>query len=97
VKAELWHGAQKYGRRERRLMALDTLFRPFDYLPFDDAAAQCYATIRHELEEKSMMIGPNDLKIASICLTHRLTLAASNTREFSRVAGLQVEDWTRIE
>ena len=40
VKAELWHGAQKYGNRERRLRALDLLFAPFASLPFDDVAAQ---------------------------------------------------------
>jgi tRNA(fMet)-specific endonuclease VapC len=40
VKAELWHGAEKYGNRERRLRALDMLFTPFTSLPFDDAAAR---------------------------------------------------------
>ena len=29
VKAELWHGAEKYGNRERRRLALDMLFAPF--------------------------------------------------------------------
>ncbi len=44
VKAELWHGAQKYGNPERRLRALDLLFAPFVSLPFDDEAARHYAT-----------------------------------------------------
>ena len=38
VKAELWHGAHKYERRERRLTALRNLFQPFISLPFDDLA-----------------------------------------------------------
>lgn len=46
VKAELWHGALKYERRERRLTALRNLFQPFVSLPFDDATAHHYATIR---------------------------------------------------
>jgi tRNA(fMet)-specific endonuclease VapC len=50
VKAELWHGAEKYGNRERRLRALDLLFAPFASLPFDDAAARQYAELRHHLE-----------------------------------------------
>jgi len=41
------------------------------------------------------MIGPNDLKIAAICLVHGLTLVSSNTNEFGRVAGLVVEDWAK--
>ena len=95
VKAELWHGANKYERRERRLAALTNIFQHFTSLPFDDAAASHYATIRHDLEARSLVIGPNDLKIAAICLAHGLTLVSSNTNEFSRVIGLRVEDWLK--
>ena len=95
VKAELWHGAHKYERRERRLIALQNMFQPFVSLPFDDEAARHYGTIRHDLETRSQVIGPNDLKIAAICLTHALTLVSSNTNEFSRVTGLRVEDWLK--
>jgi tRNA(fMet)-specific endonuclease VapC len=94
VKAELWHGAEKYGNRERRLRALDLLFAPFVSLPFDDEAARHYADIRHQLELKGAIIGPNDLKIAAIARAHGLTLVSAG-HEFSRVPGLQVEDWTR--
>ena len=95
VKAELWHGANKYERRERRLAALERMFAPFVSLPFDDAAARRYGDIRHDLETRSQVIGPNDLKIAAICLEHGLTLVSSNTGEFGRVAGLKVEDWAK--
>ena len=95
VKAELWHGAHKYERRERRLIALQNMFQPFVSLPFDDEAARHYGVIRHDLETRSQVIGPNDLKIAAICLTHGLTLVTSNTTEFSRVTGLKLEDWAR--
>jgi tRNA(fMet)-specific endonuclease VapC len=93
VKAELWHGALKYECRERRLLALQNIFQPFVSLPFDDAAARRYATVRLELEAQAQVIGPNDLMIAAICLTHGLTLVTGNIKEFGRVAGLQVENW----
>jgi tRNA(fMet)-specific endonuclease VapC len=95
VKAELWHNAHKYERRERRLIALQNMFRSFASLPFDDAAAWHYATVRHELETQAQVIGPNDLKIAAICLARGLTLVSSDKTEFGRVAGLKVEDWTK--
>lgn len=95
VKAELWHGANKYERRERRLAALERMFAPFVSLPFDDAAARRYGDIRHDLGTRSQVIGPNDLKIAAICPEHGLTLVSSNTGEFGRVAGLKVEDWAK--
>ena len=94
VKAELWHGAHKYGRTDRRLAALEELFAAFVSLPFDDAAAWHYADIRHEFEVAGCVIGPNDLKIAAICRAHGLTLVTSNTAEFSRVPNLQVADWS---
>lgn len=92
VKAELWHGAEKHGNRERRLRALEMLFAPFASLPFDDAAARHYADIRHQLELQGRVIGPNDLKIAAIARAHGLTLISAN-KEFSRVPGLNVEEW----
>ena len=93
VKAELWHGAEKYGNRERRLLALNTLFAPFTSLPFDDAAARHYGEMRHQLELKGAVIGPNDLKIAAIARSHGLTLISADP-EFARVPGLRLEDWT---
>lgn len=95
VKAELWHGAHKYGRPERRLQALSNMFQPFVSLPFDDDAARKYADIRHHLETQGQIIGPNDLKIAAICQAHGLTLVSSNTPEFGRIPALRVEDWTK--
>ncbi len=96
VKAELWHGAEKFGDREARLARLAEVFVRYASLPFDDAAARHYATIRHELETRGQVIGPNDLKIAAICLAHGLTLVTSNTDEFGRVTGLKLEDWTKV-
>ncbi len=66
---------------------------PFRWLPFDDAAAHRYAEIRDPLETRGQVSGPNDLFIAAIALTHGLTLVP-NHREFSRVPGLNIEDWT---
>jgi len=89
----LWHGAEKYGNRERRQRALDMLFEPFASLPFDDAAARHYADIRHHLEIQGRVLGPNNLKIAATARTHGLTLVSAD-HEFSRVPGLNLADWT---
>jgi tRNA(fMet)-specific endonuclease VapC len=94
VKAELWHGAEKYGNREQRRRALDMLFAPFASLPFDDAAARQYVEIRHHLEVQGRVVGPNDPKIAAISRTRGLTFV-SGDEEFTRLPGLSVEDWTQ--
>ncbi len=95
VKAELWHGAYKYGNREVRLARLQELFARHRSLPFDDEAAWHYAEIRHDLETSGQVIGPNDLKIAAICRANQVPLVTANTNEFERVPGLVVEDWTK--
>ena len=94
VKAELWHGAHKYANRENRSARLEELFARHRSLPFDDDAAWHYAEIRHHLETKGQVIGPNDLKIAAICRSHQVRLVTANCKEFQRVPGLVVEDWS---
>jgi tRNA(fMet)-specific endonuclease VapC len=79
--------------RSREARVTRTL-RPFLSLPFDDPAAREYAQIRDQLEREGQIIGPYDLQIAAIALSRRLTLVSSN-REFSRVQGLRIEDWSK--
>ena len=93
VRAELLHGAMKYGVPERRLAMVRETLAPYRSLPFDDAAAEHYAAIRHELEEKGERIGPHDLLIAAICRAHGCALVTANVAEFRRVAGLRLENW----
>ncbi len=94
VKGELWHGAHKYENPDRRRAVVDFWLAPYQSLPFDDAAAHHYADIRHHLESRGEVIGPNDLKIAAICLAHDVTPVSANVGEFRRVPGLRVEDWS---
>jgi tRNA(fMet)-specific endonuclease VapC len=93
VRAELLHGAEKFGNRDRRVATVVQTLAPFRSLPFDDDAAAVYAHIRHTLETAGATIGPYDLQIAAIALLHGLTLVSDNTTEFSRVSGLQIENW----
>jgi tRNA(fMet)-specific endonuclease VapC len=93
VRAELLHGAEKYGNRSRRVALVKRTLAPFRSVAFDDADAEVYAGIRHDLEMSGVVIGPYDLQIAAICVRHGLTLVTSNIGEFTRVPGLSVEDW----
>jgi tRNA(fMet)-specific endonuclease VapC len=93
VRAELLHGAEKYGDRSRRVATVNATLAPFASVPFDDDDAVAYARIRHELETGGQVIGPYDLQIAAICIRHGFVLVTSNVGEFSRVSGLVIEDW----
>ena len=93
VKAELYFGAFKSTQRDKNLALLDELSNGFLSLPFDGHAARHFGRIRADLAKSGNPIGPYDLQIAAIALAHSLTLVTHNTREFSRVSGLNLEDW----
>ncbi|MGK5093560.1 type II toxin-antitoxin system VapC family toxin [Deltaproteobacteria bacterium TL4] len=93
VKSELYYGAYKSSRRDENLSLIQKLSEKFQSFSFDDEASDYCGRIRAELSKKGSPIGPNDLLIAAIALKNNLTLVTHNTREFSRVEDLQLEDW----
>lgn len=93
VAAELRFGACRSARRTENEARVEAFLAQFDVVAFDDRASQHYAEIRAGLEGQGLPIGPNDLVIAAIVQAIGGTLVTHNTREFSRVVGLMVEDW----
>jgi tRNA(fMet)-specific endonuclease VapC len=93
VAYELEYGTLKVaGPRRRRI--LSGMLGSLEEVPFDREAAREAARIRLELERRGIGIGPLDLLIAGTALSRGATLATNNTREFSRIKGLRLEDWT---
>jgi tRNA(fMet)-specific endonuclease VapC len=90
--AELRFGAAKSGS-PRLLSRVETLLQTLDVLPFDVPADAEYASVRVELETAGKPIGPNDLLIAAHARSLGTTIVTANTAEFSRVRGLNVENW----
>ena len=93
VKTELIFGAWRSGRVEANLQRLKLFFEPLPSLPFDDVCAEHYAKIRADLTAQGQLIGANDLLIAAIARANQAVLVSNNTREFSRVSDLNLEDW----
>ncbi len=93
VKAELYYGSARSRDPRTARARQDFFLGRFTSLPFDDTAADVYGHIRADLAGRGTPIGPNDLLIAAIALTHGLVLVTHNTREFARVTGLGLEDW----
>ena len=93
--AELRVGVRKSREAEVRQLALTAFLAPFPVLPFDAAAVDRYVGARCALEGEGRPIGERDLIIAATALAHELTVVTNNTREFGRVPGLRVEDWSR--
>jgi tRNA(fMet)-specific endonuclease VapC len=96
---------QMYGRLNRIRRAKSTedlrlayfnLNRTLDYfqtinvLDFDEAAANCY----QEIVGQKLRVGTQDLKIAAITLSRQAIVVTRNYRDFGKVSGLQIEDWS---
>ena len=60
-------------------------------LPFDAEAQQQY----EQLRSPKIRIGTLDLRIAGVVLRHNATLVTRNRRDFERVPGLRLEDWSQ--
>jgi tRNA(fMet)-specific endonuclease VapC len=95
VAHELWYGMAKSERviqNANRLVAF--LRNAVDVLDYTEQDAQAAGEIRAELESKGQRIGEYDTLIAGQAFARNLVLVTANTREFGRVKGLVVEDWT---
>ena len=94
VLAELLHGAYHSKRVEKNLRDTIDLIADFEVIPFDKLEADTYGQILDSLERKGHVIGNNDIMIAATALIRNATLVTNNTREFSRIDGLKLYDWT---
>jgi len=87
---------KKAPRSETRILAYQGLSDAIKYftntkiLDFTQAADNCY----QKLIEQRIRIGSQDLRIASIVISVEGILVTRNRRDFERVPGLIIEDWT---
>ncbi len=93
--AELMHGVEKSQAVEKNRLAMSLFLSPITIYEFDNYAAEEYGRVRAELEKKGTPIGPMDMLIAGHARAEGLIVVTNNTREFNRVEGLLVEDWTK--
>jgi tRNA(fMet)-specific endonuclease VapC len=94
TKAELAYGVEVSPRKQQDQTALDAYLRHVAVLDFPSDAAVDYGLIRGDLKSRGMLIGGNDLLIAAHARCLGLTLVSNNSREFGRVSGLKLENWT---
>ena len=93
VVSELLYGATK--KDSPKLMKIVSAFiNNFIIYDYSKVSAHSYANIRTDLEKKGKIIGANDLLIASHALSLGAVLVTNNTREFERVEGLILDDWS---
>lgn len=95
TEAELRTGAAKSSSPVKTLHLIENFLRPLTIIQFTSQDATAYARVRAKLEKAGTPIGPLHTLIASHALGRDLTLVSNNEREFRRVTGLTVENWSR--
>jgi tRNA(fMet)-specific endonuclease VapC len=96
--SELLHGVHRAGdrvRRAKRSAWVEAVIDRLPLLPVDLPTARSHAELWADLARGGRLIGAHDMWLAAAALAHGLSLATANVREFGRVAGLELEDWTR--
>ncbi len=95
--SELLHGAHRARDRvvrARRRAFVEGVLDAFPLLPIDLMTARTHAELGAELADLVTPIGTHDLWIAATALARGLDLATLNARDFGRVPGLRVADWS---
>lgn len=93
TKCEMYAGSSGSRYPARSRAEQDFFLNRFVSLTFDDRAADRYGEIYAALKRDGKLIEEIDIQIAAIALVHNLTLVTHNTRHFSRVPQLSIEDW----
>jgi tRNA(fMet)-specific endonuclease VapC len=95
TEAELRTGAAKSSSPIKTLRRVENFLRPLTIAEFTSEDAVTYSQIRARLERAGTPIGPLDTLIAAQAVARKLTLVSNNEREFRRVHGLVIENWSR--
>jgi len=92
---ELCYGVEngKSELKEERFSQLDLFTQKLLIDPWDEEAARHYGFIRASLKREGNIIGNNDLLIAAHARSISAVLVTNNTKEFSRIPDLTLEDW----
>ncbi len=91
--AEHLYGVAHASITSERFERAQRLIHFFGVLPITQDVSHHYGTLRAYLRAKGLPIGPNDMWIAAHALSLNCTLVTNNTREFSRVPKLKLENW----
>lgn len=74
----------------QRLTETVLLLSEFRILQYDEKSQAVYRA----LKSQRIRVGTQDLRIAAITLAHKGILLTRNLRDFEKVAGLLIEDWS---
>ena len=92
--AELKFGVENSERKEKNQIALDNFVSGIKVVPIFHSL-DLYAKEKARLRKAGTPIDDFDILIGVTSVTHNLIMVTNNTREFVRIKGINLEDWTK--
>jgi tRNA(fMet)-specific endonuclease VapC len=92
--AELKFGVENSTRKEKNRKALNDFLSGLNILPIYHSI-DLYASEKSRLRKKGTPIDDFDLLIGVTSVTHNLNMVTNNVREFERISGITIDDWTK--
>lgn len=91
---EIYFGLiRKFPAKHKYFKIFDSLLKSIEIIPFDSDTSIYAAKVKKILEKQGKPIGAYDLLIGATALCHNFTLVSANTKEFSRIPDLRLENW----
>ncbi|OUL31568.1 type II toxin-antitoxin system VapC family toxin [Nostoc sp. 106C] len=94
--AELYFGAYNSQRVVENLARAEDFIQNLPVVPLTTPALKKFGELKAELRRLGQPITEFDLLIASVALTGNYILVTNNTRHYSRITRLQLENWTLL-
>jgi tRNA(fMet)-specific endonuclease VapC len=92
---ELFFGAERSSNPAGNAASVLRFLSTLKVLSLDAASAQLFGEVKARLRARGNVVADADLMIAAIALARGATVVTGNRRHFSRVPGLEIEDWLR--
>jgi tRNA(fMet)-specific endonuclease VapC len=93
VLSELQYGIANSKHKEQNQMKVNMFVSKLDVLDYSAKCALFYGEIRANLKNKGIIIGSNDLLIASHAMSENAVLVTNNVSKFVRIKELTIEAW----
>ncbi len=93
VLAELQYGVSNSNYSKQNQINLDNFLSKLSIIEFSAKCAFYYGELGAKLKKAGIIIGNNDLFIASHALAENAILVTNNINEFKRIPELTVESW----
>ena len=92
--AELKFGVENSEKKEKNLKVLENFLTGVKVLPIFHCI-DLYAKEKARLRKAGTPIDDFDLLIGVTSVAHNMIMVTNNTKEFKRINGIDLEDWTK--